>query len=534
MLTWIHDPTKYNFSRNRCYVEVETDNATYTENQGNKAICYFTGIGAAIINDTLQIKSGAGGTTFTYTFKAATNILANEIKVISGGQSESDYVAELANILNTDAALTAVVNVTAYYTSLFFEAVLPGAAYNFVSPTGTSFAITGFLNTPGTDDNVTLYRPNYKIVLTLYKGSGSSWEQIVEISKEPINNRILCDLSEYLDKSLSYDLPPFYDGWPARKCENVSGQFYVKIEEHYGNPPVAVATTVSPGGVMQNATDTNVFTVLKAGFDELSARLQPDFQFSYYSLHSAFLTRQNRVKKITANQIEYLFFLFFSTPTTTARIRYAIYYKDGSILTGTHLATTSGVQFGEVWTFPVHRVQGFFSVTGPYKMEVALQDTSSLTDMSETFTYLLDETVYLDETFFYFTNSDGGVDTLRCCGVREVFADFEFEEADRTLTVDDTRFDGDSETLYRQKENGGTVHSGWKTRDELAYIEELFMSKKVFMFGNDYGQLIPIPVKIVSRKLVKNRTKQHLYGYVIEWKERFRQEISQAQYYPIA
>jgi hypothetical protein len=526
-----HSPTKYFFSRNRNYVEVETDNYLVSANYGVKAVGYFVNLSNAVVNKILTIKWGA--TTRVYTFKAATNIASLEIAVI-GTMTPQEHMIELANALMGDATLAAAFDVTPFQTALYITAKAAGTAFSLtLSSTNVTGAI--YNDTPGTDNILSLPRPNYKVNLTLFGDNGlGGWKQLVLVSKEPFENKIRCDLKEYINNHLEYDVPVFSLAL-ATKCENVIKRFYLKVQESYGYPPAIVAATVLPGTIMANATDTNPYYSLKAGFDEISARLVPDNQQNYYSTNNAFLTRQNRRKTVSSKQYEFLYFLFPSTLAGNACIRSTWKKKDGTVvLTGDGYFTAAIVK-NDVYCFPINYPGSIFDqVEDIATVEVFVKNNTSGAAISEVFTYVKDTEYRTEENFIYFFNSDGGLDTVRGFGVRENSSDFERETAARTITLTSGELDGTEETTFTQKVNKASTFSGWVPKSELIYIEELLLSRKAFIYGNDYGQGdIKIPITILTKQLVKHKTKQHLYGYVIEYREAFTSEISQANYYPI-
>lgn len=530
-LTVIKSPLIYDFSRNPNYVQIETDNLTYSVNTGDKSVCYFSGLAAAVINDTLAIQVDV--TVFTFTFKAATNIGSNEIEVNSGLSTVS-YITLLANILNTHVALSALVKVTSYQSSLFFESKLPGPLYNLIYSV-TNVAGHGFYTTPGTNNIISVQRPNYKINLDLQVYDGS-WKNVVSISKEPSNDQIRADLKDYIDGSLKYNMPDFFDIGSSFACTSVCKKFRVKVSESYGTPPVDVSTALS--GMSTSGLDgykhiSNEYKVLKAGFDTISQRIIGDTQFAYYQANQLFLTRQPRVKLTSRKlQPEWLYYIFHAAPASNVCIRNKVYKNDGTITTSYDNHTASGIQIHDVWAFSVF-YNDFYLHPEIIKKEVCVWDITTAAAISETFTFLGDNKYPMEETLLYFTNSDGGVDTLRCVGVNECNIDFVSEEASRTLTVDDTHFDGDVENISTEKNNRFSVFSGWRTQEDLNYIEELLMTKKVFTFGNIYGQQIEIPLMITTKQLMRNRTNMNLKGFVIDYKEAVSSPISQANYIPI-
>lgn len=537
-LTVVHSPTKYNFSRNPHFVLVETNNSTSSVNNGLKSESVLV-MHPAVLNDTISVVKG-GAAPVVLTFKAATNIGLNQISHKTGGETAVEYASRFANDLMLHPLFATDYNAIVQGTSVVLIAKNGGTATNLTGSTCSNASCIIETYYPGTDQIVTTARPNYTIGLALYAETEAGsfvYENIVTSLKTPSDGKVQFDLANIINAVLDYDIPefslPLAPFWAKKVCK----RFYVKIWEQFGEPPTPQGTTLS--GMTVVAMDgakfmSDKYYVLKAGFDKTSWRILSEEQFNYYATHSAFLTRQPRVKVISAGQIEWLYYLFNAAPVSTARLRYRLYNKLGQMTETNILPSAAGVLAGHVWGFPVNYSQGYFTQNSGYvKMEVCLVQSSGGAEISETFTYLLDERVRLDETYLYFANSDGGLDTMRFTGVRESMADFEREVPQRTLTAEDADEQGDAEVLYAQKNNSFRVFSGWKTQAELNYAEELFLSRKAFTYGNDFGQNVKVPVIITGKQLVRNRTNRNLKGYVVEYRDALIDEISQAAHYPV-
>lgn len=537
MLTVIHSPIKYNFSRNPQFVQVETDNFTYNVDEGTPAEAFIRNMFPTTNGLTISFVIG-GGAPIVFTFQNTTNIGINQIAKYAFQGFE--YLAQLCNDLMSHPSIGTDYMLTPNYNSIVMVAKQPGAAYNL---TGSSSTVPGgvFVNyKSGTTNIVVRERPNYKIGIELFaetEAGSNTFEKVLDVLKEPSGGKISCDLADVINANLQYDVPTFESGETVFRCLKSCKRFYIKLAEYFGEPTTAQSTTqtgLSITGMDGVKFISEKYHVLKAGFDKISRRIISEEQFNYYATNSAFLTRQPRLKKIGATQIEWLYYLFNAAPATTARIRYRLYKRNGTMVETNAHVTDSGVLPNDVWAFPIHTASGYFTSGDDYiKIEACVIQSTGGSEMSETFTYLLDENYPLAETYLFFTNSDAGLDTLRCVGVNECKLDFERDVAERTITINDTQDDGDMLVLYAQKNNSFTVFSGWKNQAELNYIEELMLTRQAFTFGNAYGQNVKVPVIITSKQLVRNRTNKNLKGYVIEYKDALIDEISQANYYPI-
>lgn len=537
-LTVIHSPTKYNLSRNPHFVLIETDNDTTSVNTGLKSESVFV-MHAAVLNDTISVVKG-GAAPVVLTFKATTNIGLNQISYKGGGVNAVKYASRFANDIMQHPLFATDYTPIVQGTSVVLIAKNAGTAYNLTGSTVSNGSCVIETYYAGTDNIVTTARPNYSIAIALYaetEAGSFTYTNLLTSIKTPANGKVQFDLAAAINASLEYDIPEFTLPLAPFWAKNVCKRFYVKIWEQYGEPPVPTGTTLS--GMTVVSMDgakfmSDKYYVLKGGFDKASWRVLSEEQFNYYATHSAFLTRQPRVKSISAGQIEWLYYLFNAAPVSTARLRYRLYTALGQMTETNILPSAAGIQIGHVWGFPVNYSQGYFTQNAGYvKMEVCLIQSSGGSEISETFTYLLDDRERLDEKMLYFINSDGGLDTIRFTGTRESSIDFEREVPERTLTAEDKDEQGDLEVLYAQKNNVYSAFSGWKTQAELNYIEELLLTRKAFTWGNDYGQNVKTPIIITSKQLLRHKTKQNLKGYVIEYRDAIIDEISQAAHYTI-
>lgn len=539
-LTINNSPTDYNFSRNAQYVEIETDNYTYTANFGTKSVVYFNGLANAVVNNTLTIQWNTVS-LYVFTFKSTTTIGSNELAVKASGQADFDYVIQLANDLMSHPGMASLFDVTGLQASLYITAKTAGSAINFTS-SATSVSGAQIYRTQGQDNIQTQARPNYAIRLELYGWNGSAWELLVNRKKTPAANKVRFDLGPVTDDYLRYDYPAIFPGsaipFVPFKCSNVIRKFYVAISEEFGNPPTTQSTTVSPTGyissVASNKHLTYPYWILKAGFDASSEKVKPDQQLTYYFSNYAFLTRQPRQKKIYEKQLEWLYYCF-NLAYTNVCLRYRFFDANGTETVYYSAPTIPGINAAQmdVWGFPVNGPNIGFANRAYVKMIVCLYSLDSAAAISENFTYLLKQEQSVETTYLYFANSDGGLDTLLCTGQITEGADLTRDVADRTKTIKDTYFDGHQLQLSAEKQNKNRVFSGWKTQAEMDYMEELFMSNYVFVYGNRYGQDIQAPVIITNKEIVTHQTNQNLRGYVIDYVEAIKSPVSQARYYPI-
>ncbi|MBA4166283.1 MAG: hypothetical protein H0X41_01820 [Chitinophagaceae bacterium] len=533
MITIINTASDYNLSRNANYIKVITTNAQYPENVGLKAKGVFNGMWTNNNGDTMTVQWGA--TIRTYTFGIAFNLATMNLTSFSSlGANPLNYIANLVAELNSDPALTTFFFISKVYASIEFEAKLPGTVFSLTLSDTTIYDAMFFEENPGTDDIVMLRRENYKIGLAIFQetqANSNSFKKVIDIYKEPFVDTIEADIGPILDTCLQYKLPDFSDPFTTGfLCEQLSKKFYVVTTEYYGNPILAYL----------NFTTFN-YTSLKAGFGKSMARLMKINQLNdYYFLNMSFLTRQKRVKKIARTQIEALYFVFPQNLVGQAAMRVKIYYENGTAITVSAFITTPGLKQGNVWAFNTHNRYSYFQNKDIVRLDMEVIDFATNNTLSEKFTYIADDEVYIDQRFLYFANADGGYDTLRMTGKVEDSLDFEYEVAKRTPTVNDLNSDGDSVMLFNQKTNITTVFSGYVDRETILYIEDLFLSKKAFtsreierfgLGGVAQIQVLEIPIIITSKTLVRHKTRNNLFGYAVEFYEANSSELPDHTYH---
>lgn len=562
MLTLIHKPYSYGFSRNPNYVEILTDNYRYQANLGQKAHLAISAMENAVVNNTLTIAYGAWPappTTVVFTFKSATNISLNEVAIKGSGQSAEEYATQLANDIMSHAGISPYFILWGYYGQLFIQAISGGTAYNLGATTSTVSGF-GFQFQDGTNDVQTVLRDNYNIRLLLQQNINDNWVDVIDIKKPPgIDNKVRMDLRRFIDDCLEYQIPNFKNTSTlnvAFKCTKSIRNFRCILEEHYGTPPTAKTTTVSPGdsydwndGTIYQLLETRI---LKAGFDSLSARGYSTNQLNYYYNNNSFLTRQPRTKYIRRNQREFLYFISRYQEVTGVIVKFKLYdiYGNETVsygLTnpGVYVESELGPSYegsynynlniGEVICFPInYESSPFWNSSNYIKMVVSIVKQSDANiNRSEEFTYYLDEEVYKDETTIYFINSDTGLDTIRCFGEQELGSNYERTQVTALNNYNGNTFTVQDKTVFTEKTNTAKIFSGWKTKKELLYADEMLMSHYAFIYNNEFGQNIETPIIFTTKTLVKHETNKNLYGYLIEYYEAIKSEISQARYHTI-
>lgn len=539
MLTILKNTSKYNFARSPVMCEIETDNMFTSGNFGDKAKFVFYIKPSPVEGDQILIQSSL--TSLNCKFTAGIYPTGLVIPLNPGGVTDYEYFTETV----LDAFLSNV-GITNYYTVTYigsggfsFEAVSPGPSYSDTGSgvvTGTGYNFINLLD--GTDNYLTnVPRPNYKIQVDLIMETffhSGEYETVISAIKEPVNNKISIDFSAACNAKLDYDFPTPNQS-TTTWCRNVMKRFYVTIKEIYGTPPVEPdILVINP--YLELQVDTNstfVGLLLKAGLSPRWNKSLPNLQLENYVWnYPLYLTTKIYPIRVKRHQPEFLYFsLPDAVPTEDLQVKIITKYLDGTADATSYAYNYTGLcPKGAVLCFPLNNASGIFDTvlstanTNVKKFIVSIVSASApATDISPAVEYIPDFSPSRDEKVFLFTNSMGGVDTLRTFSNFEHEVEFEKEVSDRIYRTDDANHLG----MYSQSQHEKTdilkVFSGWKTKDELDWMEDLFLAKYVV----EVMDIVTfMPIIITSKRYRKHKTNENLVGVEIEYYRQLKSKVT--------
>lgn len=527
MLTVIQNPSDCNFTRSPITCEIETDNMFVSGDFGDKAKgVFYIPITPAAGNHFDLVWSG--GTTYTFTFVTGA-AGANQISTNPGGLTDSQYYGQVLTDIITNSSILTNYSVTYVGSGGFqFEAINPGPSYTMSTSTttGTGLSFTNIIN--GTTNYLSnVPRPNYKIGIDLLvERSATSGVFDVKFSsdKEPVNNRVRFDLAPVLNVFLQHYFPdPLLA--VGTLCDQTSKRFFVKFKEFYGTPAVEQIITVVPPGAVQSApADMYSFIAycLKAGFSPKWARIQPINQLDAYIWnYPLFLTTQPRTKTIKVFQREYL---YYNLPADYAdaeiKVRLKKIQSNGSFTYHYYSEYTGTKSKGFTICFPISPDGGViandFASGTAVKYEVDLVGSNDLaTPISGNFIYIPDRNPLGDDKMFLFKNSYGGVDTFRSEGGYLQQPEFDKEVSSRMRFIDDKFEQGENVTSQHSKKDTIKVYSGYKKKEDLSWLEDLFLSETVVEW--DIESFHWIPIILTTKSFTQHKTNEHLWRAEIEY-----------------
>lgn len=500
-LTLNRNPNQHQLSRNPIWAKLTTDILVDTAAVKAKIWLEVTDV-TVTQSQTITMPFADRTIVFTF-FDVSLNGSGISLRT-PGALNLANFILQLAQDFATNYHIATNYDITTNSGNVIFEAKEAGSAYSFLAPSDTANAIAFGTNVAGVDEE---QKPNFRIALDVYMeqtyGSGT-YTKIHGKEQIPVNLACLFNIQDAIHRYMGSDLPAY--GLAAiTLCTGILRRYKIRYAEKFGTDPDYVIATLS-----------DVCYVLKGGVNFIENGYEPAFLTGYTLSNQKFITAQPRTKTVVATQPEYLYF-FVPTSTTTVNLQAKIYYTDGTTLTVTALtkATTEAYQ---LYIIPV----GYTQIIAPSatkavsKYQVWVENQSAAVK-SEVFTYKLSSKTEVDEHFFLFESSLGAFETLRTTGEHTKAISTEATIAQRITEVGYTNSDGETEKFDVTGNNTFLQSTGYKTKDEIEWLEDLLYSKKVIEIVN--GEYIPVIINTAG--ITKYKTRDNLFAYTFEYTHAF-------------
>ena len=270
-----------------------------------------------------------------------------------------------------------------------------------------------------------------KIVFNLLMGSD---EEIIFINNyEPgPDNTVRIDLREEMKALLAFNLDASQNSWEQTALVEdfkavIDGQAYA-------------------------------FRVVGGGVADLA-----DTPANWLSQH--FLTWQPRHKRVTYYSPEWL--TFYATEARTLKLKAT--FANGSTKQLNLLTAAAGKAYTQNLQYAY--VAGLLGNTYPTYYEVWTEGSGG--NRSESQFYLYEEAKSADEQWFLFTNSLGGIDTIRAYGVNKLAAEHTHSLDEREEELEE--YDVETERLY-------VKNTGWLDDYERHWLLDFFPSTRKYIY----------------------------------------------------
>ncbi len=489
-LTEITNIANFQFSRNPMVAEIGTNADVITA--GTFCVLSIkpgTGSGANTIGGTITLQWIGGLVVFTVVTtpddtgtqvraKGSNTDAAYAIMLVEDFSKNYDlyenFVIQVASTVNVSFfSKKKYPKVTDYDLSASFNSV----NFGMVVDTGATAV--------GTNE---VLAENYKmradLMMSAENGS-TNFTKRGTVELDALNHACVFYFEEMADANLEYDLPT-YNLLLVTSCKYVIKQFYLNYLEKYGVPMVNYRMrTTAIGHVIKAGID-------KEKWDYATPSILKDIYASPASRILRWLTRQPKTKYIREMDQEFIYLCIWHS--TSAWISTQVVSLDG--LANATLSYTWSPSI----TMETICIPSGFNAMGLGSPHCAWDNLkyyeisvkTSAGDQSEKFRFYPDRDIWRDNTVFLFSNSLGGVDTLRCTGVKETGLGIEKETIDRTRVYNEGVVPGESVEIGHQKSRPMKVNTGWLTKEQVDWLEDFFMAEQK-MVDMD-GKFLPIVI----------------------------------------
>lgn len=436
-----------------------------------------------------------------------------------GSMSWTDYATAVATALNTNYLLNNDFTIVPSGDVIILQANNVGMEYDLnVHFTESNVGCTNYSHIDGTSE---VYNDNYKMRLDVWMESqkdSNDFRKVGSMELDPIDDECIFDVQEIVNANLDYNLPD-YGQVISALCPDVIKRYYVKFLEKYGNP---VSNREVHTGDKQYAIKAGVE---KEVFQDVTEHLN-----SLYRLvdPAKFLTKQPRTKLVKEWTQE---FLFFAKPGHSDEVTINVTVTMMDATTYSFSPGSMLVEGYDVMCIPTGftalGLEGLYgTIDGIEKYVVELSWASG---KSEDMTYVCDHDIYMDETVLLFTNSVGGMDTKRLTGTKVTGMVIEKDIAEKIALYNTAVDGGEALEVGHLKDRPIKVNTGWITKVESDWLEELFMAEEKWIDVRtdtvEYGHGKWLPIVITSKELPKYNTLTGMAWYEFEYKVAYRNKV---------
>lgn len=323
------------------------------------------------------------------------------------------------------------------------------------NPVAISFAVV-----PGIDR---IMRDAYQLLCQVWDGSGNLLGE--EAVMPASSGRAVFNVSEYLFSKLDTQRATKFT-YPWTFGDFIKhGTHILQFKLKYAEKWDAQVQQVSSGA--------------------LSRALMAGGSGSEGDLTHNFLTNTPAVKKISANCPERLY--YYNESARTVNLQSKKYFASGSTITET--VGSKALDAGQVYEINADILNPEIPTESgtivKYDLWLALADGTAI---SETKTFVIDYRYYRNTDYFYFRNSLGGYDLLRCTGRRT-----------REQLVEREEFEDESRNrrqYYNVMEETFTANTGSISREMMGWLHDFMISREVYWIRDNEA----VPVIVTSKK----------------------------------
>jgi len=427
---------------------------------------------------------------------------------LSGPELDPDmsvYSPQVAAELNQNYYINKnyIVTVDASYRIVITARVI-GSAYDLSFVSTNISGLTQYSNTAGIDDStdadykiyagICLYNPDPAIPTPL-------GEELIPVSDQEI---AYCNLAAYLADQLQSSFHYPFNGTLVYEVPNAVARYFIRYAEYIA------------GSSQKVYNDAETPHYLVAGG---LRKLDSDFlsedgtcYFNYNDNHKRFLTWAPQAKTTFPSTPERLNFMLYSPDS---RLYVTKYYDTGAtspelLYTFTQdLYTIVEIACGLSDIFAGENIDDLIYY------EIVIKNSKTQT-LSETRTFIVDHSSYLNTRTLVFKNGFGMFDMVHCTGVLKVSDKVSRDEVSALSNSAFRRRVVLAENIQQYE-----INTGWlPDRTYRQWLEDLLLSTEVYLILGDFL----LPLTNTTAKIVNYEDREHNYSMQLSFEPDFNNE----------
>lgn len=344
-------------------------------------------------------------------------------------------------------------------------------------------------------------RSNYLIFLDVFIEENfllGDWKKVATLKDEPsAGGKAVFDIATILDAEIKEsfeDVPLPTIGLNTVHLGNGVRRYYVAYEEVYDDQPLAPVWI----------TDDPLFVHCGGVSDEDFALQNP---FIFISAKQKFLTWQANPKKIKNTQNDWLVWSNYTNVTAGFKVKMKVYFKDGTSTGFIDLFNQTLEAWKEIIIpsgYVQRDIQALVTTSDVYKWELSIFIQPADTQVSETFTYLLNDVVNKHDREMLYLNAFCQPETFLTTGewvegitVKKLFGS-------RNLAHNYNLVNGQKFQFDQEARNNFKARSGYLTKEQALSLRDLLITADVFLLDN--MSYLPVLIDPKSFQLVESLT----------------------------
>lgn len=275
------------------------------------------------------------------------------------------------------------------------------------------------------------------------------------------------------------------------------------------------------GAIIGTVTESNIFYAIKGGMANDQWHPKEFFTTIIAGTKKPLLFPAKN-EKVGMDETRFMYWVYPLADYAAQTILYTVYLSDGTTLTSTLSATVSGGKWAVFCVAAGYRQAGLdlLLIPGQDAVKYSIQVNAGATAVVSEYFFDLDHRNFYDTYQLLYRNSAGGLETLRLRGQVDFAADYDRDQAQKTVPPDYyTNLNllpqsTDENTAETTKFKGDT---GFISLEASEKLRDFFLSKQRMELLD--GKFLPIILNTKTANFYSN--KEQLISTQVEWTRAF-------------